>query len=292
MKYKAACLIEKRSSLGERVIWNKQNNSIHYVDITGQKIHTYRLNTCTYTSIHVGQTVGCIVLDDKGNLIAALKDSLAKVNLDTGEISSLLQMEIPDYLRFNDGKCDCKGRLWVGTMCADQTDGRSKHAGILYKIENAAKVEPMFNNLTITNGICWNEDDSIMYHTDTATQQIMRYDFCKETGTLSKGQVAVTVAIEDGAPDGMTIDHEGMLWVALWGGYKVARYNLCNGEKLSEVHVPAKNVSCCAFGGPFMNELFITTAMDENGEGGEVYHVITDVKGFVPYEYKGGFLDE
>lgn len=287
MKYKAECLIKKQAYLGEGIIWDKQRKSTHYVDIIGQKIHTYDLEMDTYSTVCIGETVGCIVLDEEGNLIAALKDNLTKINLETGKINPLLQLEFPEFLRFNDGKCDCKGRLWVGTMAADQSHICAKHAGTLYKIENGEKVYPMLEKMTISNGICWGEGDSIMYHTDTATQQIMSYDFCAETGTLENGRLAVVVPLEDGAPDGMTIDREGMLWVALWGGYKISRYDPRNGKKLCEVHIPAKNVTCCTFGGEFMNELFITTAMDEEGAGGEVYHVITDTAGLAPYKFKG-----
>lgn len=286
MNYKAMCLIKEQACLGEGVIWDEHRKSIHYVDITGHKIHTYNLNQNTYTTVSVKETVGCIVLDEEGNLIAALRDTLVKLNPETGNIKPLLQLELPDYLRFNDGKCDSRGRLWAGTMAADQSHINAKHGGTLYMIENSEKVYPMLERLTISNGICWGEEGLDMYHIDTATQQIMGYDFCKETGTISNPRVAVEVPIEEGSPDGMTIDRDGMLWVALWGGYKICRYNPLNGEKLCEVAFPAKNVTCCTFGGELMNELFITTAMDEDGTGGEVYHVITDTAGYAPYKFK------
>lgn len=287
MIYNAEVLIPKQSLLGEGVIWDESRKCIHYVDITGNKIHSYHCIAASFSSVSTGQSVGCIALDEDCNLIAMLKNSIAKVDLDIGAIVPLLQLDIADYLRFNDGKCDCKGRIWVGTMAADSSDKRAPHAGTLYKIENGTNYYPMLNRLTISNGIVWNADNTAMYHIDTATQQIAYFDFDADTGKIGSKRIAFTVPCSDGAPDGMTIDRQGMLWVALWGGYKVCRYNPENGQKLDEINVPAKNVSCCTFGGDEMNELFITTAMDQENNGGEVYHVKTNTTGFAPYKFKG-----
>lgn len=143
----------------------------------------------------------------------------------------------------------------------------------------------MFDKMAISNGIAFSSDNKYMYHIDTPTQCISRYDFDAKTGKLSNKTTAVKVPENEGSPDGMTIDCEGMLWVALWGGYAVARYNPETGEQLLKISVDAENISCCAFGGENMDELFITSAINDNGEGGELFWYQTNTKGMSTYRF-------
>jgi sugar lactone lactonase YvrE len=138
--------------------------------------------------------------------------------------------------------------------------------------------------MTIPNGLAWNTGDTAFYHIDTSKRRVDRYDFDLESGAVSGKRTIISVPESEGAPDGMVADEEGMLWIAMWGGRQVCRYNPITGGKLASVPIPANRVSCCAFGGADMSELFVTTAMDEDG-GGEVYIVKTGVRGAAVFEY-------
>ncbi|MEM1484148.1 SMP-30/gluconolactonase/LRE family protein [Oscillospiraceae bacterium PP1C4] len=274
-----------QAKLGEGIFWDTDLRCLRYVDIDQHQVHTFNPKTGANAVLDFSQTVGCIALDQQGDLIAALKNTIVHIACATGQVDTVYTLDLPSFMRFNDGKCDCKGRLWVGTMAKDQSDPRAPHAGTLYRIDEKNGIVPMVTGLTISNGIAWNLDNTKMYHIDTAQQKIFCYDFDAESGEISNRSIAVTVSQADGSPDGMTIDIEGMLWVALWGGSKVVRYNPHTGKKLDEVGVPAKLVTCCAFGGENMDELFITTAMDSHGAGGEVYSCKTNTKGIPSNRY-------
>lgn len=186
------------------------------------------------------------------------------------------------------------GILLFISMHLEQT---KPHAS-LYKVNPEGLATKMIDSVTISNGIVWTSDAKTMYYIDTPTSKIMGYDFDFNTGTISNERVAVEVSLEDGYPDGMTIDSENMLWVGLWNGNAVARYNPITGELISKIEVPAHNVTACAFGGENMDILYITTAsVDMTPEeqklwplSGSVFKAVPGVKGvnasFFGAEYK------
>lgn len=188
------------------------------------------------------------------------------------------EADIPDN-RFNDGKCDPAGRFWAGTM---STVG-DKNAGALYRYDADSSIHKMVENVSISNGIVWSLDKTKMYYVDTPTQKVMVYDYNNLTGEISNAKVAVEIPNEMGSPDGMTIDAEGNLWVALWGGFAVTCWNPETGELIQTVKVPAKNVTSCAFGDADLGTLYITTAREgNNGEELEKYPLSGGVFKFRP----------
>lgn len=269
--------------LGEGPVWDSIRNVLYYVDIEGKKIGCYEPRTGEHTFLKTEKMPGCIVLEEDGNLIAAEGDTLVRINPSKGEREDIAVLELPEGLRFNDGKCDCRGRLWVGTMAIDQNASYAKGCGSLYCFSEG-RASAVLNGMSIPNGIAFSPDNRIMYHIDTPSRKIDSYDFDPETGGLSNKRTAVHIE-RDGNPDGMAIDCEGMLWVALWGGYGVARYNPKTGRQLKFVPLPDRNVSCCTFGGEGGDILYITTAMDEDGGGGYLYEWKADVKGPAPYRF-------
>ena len=270
--------------LGEGPVWDNVRKVLYYVDIEGKKIGCYNPSTETHTFLKTEKMPGCIVPAEDGNLIAAEENTLVHVNSSTGEREVTAVLDIPEGLRFNDGKCDCKGRLWVGTMAIGQSAPYAEGCGSLY-CYRPGKAEAVLEGMSIPNGIAFSPDNRTMYHIDTPTRQIDSYDFDPETGRISNKKTTVRID-RDGNPDGMAIDCEGMLWVALWGGYGVARYQPQTGRLLEFVPVPDRNVSCCTFGGENGNILYITTAMDEDGNGGYLYEWKADVKGPAPYRFR------
>jgi len=174
----------------------------------------------------------------------------------TGNLSRAVDIEnhLPNN-RFNDGKCDPQGRFWAGTMSLNE----EPNAGSLYAFENNI-VQKKIENVTISNGLAWSIDHKTMYYIDTPTFEVVAYKFEKKTGCISDRQVALKIPIEDGFPDGMTIDDEGMLWIAHWDGWQVTRWNPNTGKKLLCIKLPASKITSCTFGGKDLTDLFITSA--------------------------------
>lgn len=260
--------------LGEGCIWDEIRNKVHFLDIEGYKIYSYSLDTQQIEEIDMGDYIGCIVLDESNRLIAAVKNKLVRINLETREQEVLVEINQPSFVRFNDGKCDKYGNLWVGTMAIDQSHPKAEGAGKLYCIKDK-KILSEYSDFTIANGLDWDEEKKTFYHIDTITQQISVYDSFKE-GIIGNRRVFVQIEESEGAPDGMCVDAIGNLWVAMWGGSKVNCYDSQTGKKLNEVLLPDKNVSCCTFGGEKMDTLYVTTAQDENGNFGGIYEVLIE----------------
>jgi len=163
-------------------------------------------------------------------------------------------------LRFNDGKPDCKGRLWIGTMHVIETE-ENRETGTLYCFCNELNVFPRQRKVSVSNGLCWSLDNTKMYYIDSPLKEVYQYDFDVETGEISNRRVIIRFHDKKwGYPDGMTIDNEGMLWIACWEGACVTRWNPDTGEILSTIVVPAYKVTCVTFGGEEGNTLYITTA--------------------------------
>jgi sugar lactone lactonase YvrE len=163
----------------------------------------------------------------------------------------------PAGTRMNDGACDPQGRFWAGTLADDHHAG----GGALYRLERDGRVELMLDGLTISNGVGWSPDGDTMYLVDSGPRVIHAYRFDGESGTISAGRVLATVPEEVGAPDGMTVDAAGDLWVAVYGGGRVNRYSPA-GELRQVLALPADQCTCCAFGGPGLSRLYVTTATE------------------------------
>jgi sugar lactone lactonase YvrE len=198
-----------------------------------------------------------IALESSNHIIIALKNKLARFNLENSEITWLLEIENElKGTRANDGKCDAKGRLWLGTMdtnCIENT-------GSLYQIDSGLTKKKKLTELYISNGLAWSIDNNRMYFIDSATYKADSYLFELETGNIKFEKTAIEIPQNMGMPDGMTIDKEGMLWVAHWNGFAVHRWNPYNGTHLSTIKLPVPKVSSVAFGGKNLDEIFITTA--------------------------------
>ena len=243
--------------LGEGPLWDNSRKQICWVDILNGNIHEWSPGNDTSNTISVGQMIGAMAFLDNGNYIAAMKDGFGYVNRETGKVDMITNPEshLPEN-RFNDGKCDPAGRFWAGTMPIAE----DKSSGSLYVLDASLNVQKRESNISVSNGLAWSLDHKTMYFIDSPTRKVVGYDYNKENGELSNKRTVVTIAEKDGFPDGMTIDNEGMLWVAHWGGWQVARYDPGTGKKLSAIAMPVSQVTSCAFGGEAMQDLYITSA--------------------------------
>jgi sugar lactone lactonase YvrE len=191
-------------------------------------------------------------------------------------------------IRMNEGGCDPQGRLYVGTMAYDTTPG----AGTLYRLDADRSVTPTLTGVTISNGLQWSADGGTAFYNDTPTRRVSRYAFDAAAGTF--GDRTTVVDLEDGAgsPDGMAIDADGGLWIALWGGGAVRRYDP-DGTLTETVEVPCTNVTACTFGGDDLRTLYITTSRDGlsedevEPEAGSVFAVEPGVRGAQPHPWAG-----
>ncbi|HVX49230.1 MAG TPA: SMP-30/gluconolactonase/LRE family protein [Chitinophagaceae bacterium] len=253
-------LLQQQCLLGEGPVWDAANNCLYWVNILPGDIHRLCLTNSAHTIVNVGQMVGAVALRKNGGLVAAMQHGLYFVDFDNKTLQPITAPEagIPTN-RFNDGKCDAAGRFWAGTMPFNEKEP----AGSLYMLDKNLSVTKKIEGVTISNGMAWNSDNTVMYFIDTPTRYIVAYDFDLATGSISNKRIAVDVHHEKGYPDGMTIDCDGMLWVAYYGGWQVIQYNPRTGAALQKIDFPVANITCCTFGGDGLNNLFVTTARKE-----------------------------
>ena len=188
----------------------------------------------------------------------------------------------PAGTRMNDGACDPQGRFWAGTLAEDKHEG----GGALYRLDRNGRTELILRGLTISNGLDWSPDGGTIYLADSGQRVVHAFAFDAELGTISDGRVLIDAADEVGAPDGLTVDAQGDLWVAMFGGGRVRRYSP-EGELRDELLVPAKETTSCAFAGPGLNRLYVTTATENwtdeqrraEPAAGLVYRFDTDATG-------------
>ena len=253
----AELVLDAKTILGEGSIWHPKENKLYWIDIEGKSLHIYDPVTKEDKQFPLGSRVGTVVLLQAGGAIVALQSSIQKIDTKTGKLSFLTN-PLPDTvnLRYNDGKCDPAGRFWVGTMALDSR----RRGAVLYRMDKDKSIHQMLDSVTISNGIVWTADKKTMYYNDTPTGTIQGFDYNDKTGEIANRRVVVRISKGGGGPDGMTIDADGNLWVALWGSGTVGKFDPISGELLQKVIVPAPNVTSCAFGGKNLETLYITTA--------------------------------
>lgn len=292
MTHQAELVIDARATLAEGPSWDENKQVLYWVDIPGNQVHIFDPVQKLDRVIDVGQYVGAVVPDKKGNLVLAMHHGFYTYDVRTEQLQAIVDPEtdLPRN-RFNDGKCDPVGRFWAGTM---SLDGEAQ-AGALYCLDTDLSTRVVIRHVTCSNGITWSPDYKTMYFIDTPTKQVVAYDFELNTGHLSNPNVVVTFP-EDGSagvPDGMTSDTEGMLWIAHWGGAQVSRWDPETGVQIDSVSVPASRVTSCVFAGEGLEELYITTAREGLSErdlkkqphAGGVFRVKPGVKGLPTYSF-------
>jgi sugar lactone lactonase YvrE len=245
------------STWGEGPVWH--GNRLLYVDIEGHKVLSFDPTTGQETIWNVGQRVGTVVPRASGGLIWAGEHGIYALDETTGESTKLCDPEahIPTN-RFNDGKCDPAGRLWVGSM--DMRSPRQP-TGALYCLHADHRVESKLSPATVSNGIVWTRDASTMYYIDTPRKCVLAFDFDNATGTISNERTAWDVADQKGVPDGMTIDNEDRLWVTFCHGGAVQCYDPRSKQVLERIEFPTIETTACWFGGADGRDLYVTSGI-------------------------------
>jgi sugar lactone lactonase YvrE len=252
-----------------------------WVDIMAGRLWVSGFDGTTLTeprSYDVGRPLGAAVPRSEGGWVLAAGTAFHRLDED-GTVTPLTDdLADASAVRMNDGKCDPAGRFWAGTMDYEE----SRPIASLYVYDGT--VRTVLEGLTISNGLTWSLDRRTMYYIDTPTGRVDAFDYDEATGEISGRRPFAEV--EGGHPDGMTVDDEGFLWVALWGGGAVRRFDP-SGRVAGTVHVPATKVTSCCFGGPGGTTLFITTSMRDlsaeqrkaEPDAGRVFHVDPGVSG-------------
>lgn len=243
--------------LGEGPVWDAANHTILWVDIMGCAIHELNMKSNALRSISTPSMIGSFALCTDGNILAAMQDGFIFIDRITGAVSPLSDPEAAlNGNRFNDGKTDPAGRFWAGSMSLSGEKG----TGNLYMVDQQLNVKKQVENVSISNGLCWSEDLQYFYYIDTPTMEVVRFDYDIATGEISNKTTVITIPAKEGYPDGMTIDSEGMLWIAHWEGWQVARWDPSTGNKIDSIHLPVSLVTSICFGGENMDDMFITSA--------------------------------
>lgn len=257
MTWKLEPVLAHKCLLGEGPVWDQDNNRLLWVDILKSEIHQWFPEKSIHKIFNTGQYVGAIALTNSNDLIAACQHGFYKVNLELQTITPIFDPEsqLPDN-RFNDGKCDPAGRFLAGTMSMTN----KPFAGKLYALETDHAARVKIDRVTCSNGMAWSADHQTFYFIDTGLREIAAFDYHLKEGALHNRRVIVSIPKEEGYPDGMTIDRDGMLWVALWNGGKVNRYDPNTGKLLRQINLPVSLVTSCTFGGSNLTDLYITSA--------------------------------
>jgi sugar lactone lactonase YvrE len=252
-----ACTTEQ-DELGEGVRWDARHDELLRVDILRGRVHRDRVDSngglVPVRTYEVGGLVGAVTpIDGDDGWLLARDRGFAHLALD-GSVRQIAEVA-PPGVRMNDAACDPQGRFWAGTMSSEPG------GATLYRLDRHGAVEPMLDDLTVSNGLGWSPDGRTMYHADSGPRLVRAFDFDAERGTISHPRVLLDLDDADGAPDGLTVDVIGDLWIAIWGAGQVRRY-APDGTLHEVLEVPTPETTCCAFGGPELRRLYVTTATE------------------------------
>ena len=248
-------LVDAGASLGECPRWDAARERLWWVDIDAGRVHDLDPATGDQVSHELGRKVGAIAPRRGGGAVLATAAGFEAFDPATGTAAPLASVDMPAGVIMNDGACDPAGRFWAGTVAEDERPG----AGSLYRLDAGGAVHAQLADVTISNGLGWSPDGTLMYYVDTATGGVDVFDFDVAAGALAGRRRFVDVPERAGYPDGLAVDDDGAVWVALWEGAAVNRY-LPDGRLDRTVSLPTTHVTACAFAGPGRTTLFVTTA--------------------------------
>jgi sugar lactone lactonase YvrE len=261
MQHKPEILVDQKALTGEGPSWDAQYEVLYWVDIPRATIYVYNPATHQNQGIDLSKdfsSIGAVVASKSGGLLFTPERKIAYFDFEKLNYQILAEVEhdLPGN-RFNDGKCDPFGRFLAGTM-QNKPDGTP--TGSLYIMEDDTKVRKLLDGLVISNGLGWSPDYRTLYLADSFSKDVWAFVYDLENGKISRKRTAFTLPDDNGVADGLTTDTDGMLWLALWDGACVQRWDPRSGELLATYPFPAKRTSCPVFGGEQMNELYVTSA--------------------------------
>ncbi|MCQ3937531.1 MAG: SMP-30/gluconolactonase/LRE family protein [Chloroflexi bacterium] len=278
-------ILDAKAALGEGPAWDAKTQTLYWVDILEKRIFAG-----AELLAQLDDFVGCLAPRKNGNLILGKRASFVDFEPASSRQTVLAALSESPTNRINDGKCDPAGRFLAGTMDMNEKEA----SGSLYSFDGKQTTR-LLDGIRISNGLAWSPDHKTFYYIDTPTREVKAFDYDGVTGQIANLRIAVRVPESLGWPDGMTSDTEGSLWIAMWGGAQVTRWNPNSGQLLEQIPVPALQTSSCVFGGKNMNELFVTSArvgmsdadIEKYPLSGGLFRVVTKVEGMPTFEFGG-----
>ncbi|MGN7385382.1 SMP-30/gluconolactonase/LRE family protein [Sporosarcina sp. SAFN-015] len=281
---------QMEAELGEGPVFHAETNTLLWTDILKKQLHFYSLDDNEVKTIQTDRHIGAFSFVDEQTLLVAAENgfSFFDIRQESFRFIADPESELPGN-RFNDGKCDAKGRFWAGTM----EFAPSSPNGNLYRLDGNQQITKAASTIIISNGLAWNQDNTKMYHVDSGRNTIYEYKFELESGAIQDRKPLYTFEESDGTPDGIAIDSNDCLYIAMWGGSKVIYFNPATCEIMDEISIPAPHVTSVTFGGRDFRTLFITTARDGLSSeelhqfplSGSVFSVDIPVAGLPLYPY-------
>ena len=271
---------------GEGPVWSERWGGLRWVDMLAGDILSLASDGGEVDRRHVASVAAALRPRRQGGAVLGVERGFALEGLD-GTITHLDALWTTDErVRMNEGACDPDGRFYCGSMAYDQRPG----AGAVYRLDPDGSVRVVLDEVTVSNGLDWSPDGSRAYYNDTATGRIDVFDYDRQSGLTGRRTFA-EISPEVGSPDGMTVDQQGGVWVALFGGGVVRRYTPA-GALDETIEVPARKVTACTFGGPRLDQLFITTSREGLGAGvdplaGSLFRAVVGVIGLPVREFAG-----
>jgi sugar lactone lactonase YvrE len=284
------CVLDIQASLGECPTWSVDEQLLYWVDINAPSLNRFDPRTGRNRAWPMPEAIGCFALREGARFVAALRSGIWLVDPD-----GTLERKIADapydpaYNRFNDGRADPHGQFWVGSM-NEKRDATAR----LYRLDASLALIPMISGITTSNGLAWSPDSRTMYHADTPTRTITAWDFDALTGSIANRRIFAQFAEETHCPDGAAVDSDGFYWSALYRGSKVVRLSP-HGETVAEYPLPAMCPTMCAFGGPDLRTLYVTTARQRRGaeelaqlpQSGGIFAMRVEVPGMPEPKFAG-----
>jgi sugar lactone lactonase YvrE len=250
----------RRCQWGEGPIWWKK--SLYYVDIEGHEVHRYTPETGEEAVWNIGQRVGTVVPRAGGGLLVAGDEGMFFLDERSGDLSPIQdpEPEKPDN-RFNDGKCSPDGRFFAGTISLVKKEGDAK----LYRLDPDLTIHEAYGPVTNSNGIGWSPDGKTVYYIDTPRKEVLAFDYNRDDGTLGDERGVVSTRHHD---------TDGNLWIAFCHGGCVVCFDPKSGKELRKIDLPALETTACAFGGPGLGDLYVTTGIhktEQEEHGGRLF---------------------
>jgi sugar lactone lactonase YvrE len=282
--------------VGECPLWHEVESALYWVDINGLTVNRLHPASGKFSSWKMGCEPSALAIDDHNNLVVATRAGFVRLNTTSGEMTDLCPAPYDTAIvRFNDGRVDPAGRFWVGTMY----EPRDKPAAEMYVLERDELRRAWSGGMTNSNGLAWGLGGRTMFHADTTSHRIDRYDFDAATGTVANGRTLVTFSTDKtapgygGRPDGAAVDSEGNYWIAMFEGGRILKLSP-EGELLREIALPLRCPTALAFGGPDLRTLYVTSAshgrssaeLAEYPLSGMVLSMRVDVPGLAQPEYR------
>lgn len=284
-------VVSAQCMLGEGPVWHPVEQVLYWLDILQGCLHRYDPHNKGHEVIDLGRVTSAMGVRAGGGFVLATKEGFALLDAAKKQFQFLGDPDADEAqdVRFNDGKTDHQGRFWAGKMSSRPTNS-------LYRVDTDLSIHRMESGIGISNGLGWSPDNRVFYFTDLEARVIYAYDFDAQSGAISNRRIFTQVPREgqEGLPDGLAVDEQGCIWSARWGGWKVVRYRP-DGTIEREIPMPVEFPTSCAFGGPDLKDLYITSAWVEippdrrvgQPMAGDVFCLKTEARGFAEPLFQG-----